>query len=105
MGGTHFVEPAVRTALLHNECLHAESMGGNNIHDDDNGNYSLIIVRNIVLRLPVCGLQATRWNVRGSNLGKGRSFRHPSTPPFGPPILLYNEYRVCLPGHSSRTWR
>ena len=39
---------------------------------------------NYVLRVSVCGIQATGWNVRGSNPGKGRDFRHQPTPALWP---------------------
>jgi hypothetical protein len=37
-----------------------------------------------VLRVSVFGVQATGWNVRGSNPGKGRDFQHPSAPAVWP---------------------
>ena len=44
-------------------------------------------------------LSATGWTVRESNLGGGARFSAPvQTRPWGPPGLLYNGYRVSLPG-------
>jgi hypothetical protein len=41
---------------------------------------------------------ATRWTVRGSNLGEGEIFLACSDRSWGPPSLLYNGYRVFLGG-------
>ena len=38
------------------------------------------------------------WTVRGSNPGGGEIFRNCPDRPWGLPSLLYNEYRVSLPG-------
>jgi len=43
---------------------------------------------------------ATGWTVRGSNPGEGAIFRTCPDRPWGPPSLLYNEYRV-FPGVKS----
>jgi len=43
---------------------------------------------------------ATGWTIRGSNLGGGVIFRTCPDLPWGPPILLYNGYRV-FPGVKS----
>jgi len=40
---------------------------------------------------------ATDWTVGGSNPGGDEIFRTPPDPPWGPPSLLYIEYRV-VPG-------
>jgi hypothetical protein len=40
---------------------------------------------------------ATGWTVRGSNPGEGEIFRTYPDRPWGPPSLLFNEYRV-FPG-------
>jgi len=41
---------------------------------------------------------ATGWKIRGSNPGGGEIFRTRPDRPWGPPSLLYNEYRVSFPG-------
>ena len=41
---------------------------------------------------------AMGWTVRGSNPGGGEIFRTCPDLPWGPPILLYNGYRVFLGG-------
>ena len=41
---------------------------------------------------------ATGWAVRGSNLGGGRAFPHPSRTAVGPPNFLFNRYRVSFHG-------
>ena len=41
------------------------------------------------------------WTVRGSNPGGGEIFRTCADQPWGPPKLLYNEYRV-FPGGKER---
>jgi hypothetical protein len=41
---------------------------------------------------------ATGWTVRGSNPDRGEIFRTCPDRPWGPPILLYNGYRVSFPG-------
>ena len=41
---------------------------------------------------------AKGWTVGGSKLGKGNIFRTRTDRPRGPPSLLYNGYRVSLPG-------
>jgi hypothetical protein len=38
------------------------------------------------------------WTVRESNPGEGEIFRTRSNRSWGPPSLLYNEYRVSFPG-------
>ena len=38
------------------------------------------------------------WAVRESNLGGGKILRTRPDRPWGPPSLLYNGYRVSLPG-------
>jgi hypothetical protein len=47
---------------------------------------------------------ATGWTVRGSNPGGGEIFRTCPDRPWGPPSLLYNEYRV-FPGGKLRPGR
>jgi hypothetical protein len=47
---------------------------------------------------------ATGWTVRGSNPGGGEIFRTYPDRPWGPPILLYNGYRV-FPGGKERPGR
>jgi hypothetical protein len=47
---------------------------------------------------------ATGWTVRGSNPGGGEIFRTCPDRPWGPPILLYNGYRV-FPGGKERPGR
>ena len=42
-----------------------------------------------------------RWTVRGSNPGGGEIFLTSPYRPWGPPSLLYNEYRV-FPGGKER---
>jgi hypothetical protein len=49
-------------------------------------------------------LLATGWTVRGSNSGGGEIFRICLDRPWGPPILLYNGYRV-FPGCKERPGR
>jgi hypothetical protein len=39
----------------------------------------------------------TGWTVRGLNIGGGEIFRTRPDRPWGPPSLLYNEYRVFFP--------
>jgi hypothetical protein len=41
---------------------------------------------------------STGWTVRGSNPGGGEIFHTRPVRPWGPPILLYNGYRVSFPG-------
>ena len=40
---------------------------------------------------------STGWTARGSNPGVGEIFRIRPDRPWGPPILLYNDYRVSYP--------
>ena len=47
---------------------------------------------------------ATGWTVRGSNPGGGEIFSICPDRPWGPPSLLYNEYRV-FPGGKKRPGR
>ena len=47
---------------------------------------------------------ATGWTVRGSKLSGGEVFRTCPERPWGPPSLLYNEYRV-FPGGKERPGR
>jgi hypothetical protein len=47
---------------------------------------------------------AMGWTVRGSNPGGGEIFRTCPNRPWGPPILLYNGYRV-FPGGKERPGR
>jgi len=55
----------------------------------------------------ICGLilpLATGWTVRGSNPGGSEIFRTCPDRPWGPPSLLYNEYRL-FPGGKERPGR
>jgi len=47
----------------------------------------------------------TGWAVRRSNPGGGEIFRNRPDRPWGPPILLYNGYRVVPGGKAAGTWR
>jgi hypothetical protein len=48
---------------------------------------------------------ATGWAVRGSNLGVGEIFRTCPDRPWGPPSLLYNEYRVFPGAKAAGAWQ
>jgi hypothetical protein len=47
---------------------------------------------------------ATGWTVRGSDAGGGEIFRIVQNGPWGPPSLLYNEYRVFPRGKAAGAW-
>ena len=53
----------------------------------------------------LCATVATAWTVRGSNPGGGEIFRTRPDRPWGPPYLLYDEYRVFPGGKPARVWR
>jgi hypothetical protein len=44
------------------------------------------------------------WTVRGSNPGGSEIFRNRPDRPWGPPNLLYNEYRVFHGGKAAGAW-
>ena len=48
---------------------------------------------------------ATGWTVRGLNSGGGEIFRARPDRPWGPPSLLYNEYRLSPGGKAAGVWR
>ena len=62
----------------------------------------------IVLRLfaltPLATRLATGWTARGSNPGEEEIFRTHSDRPWGPPVLLYNGYRVFPGGKAAGAW-
>jgi hypothetical protein len=41
----------------------------------------------------------------GIEYRRGRGFPHPSRPALGPPIFLYNAYRVIPGGKAAGSWR
>jgi len=47
---------------------------------------------------------ATGWTVRGSNPGGDETFRTRPDRHWGPPSLLYNEYRVFPREKAAGTW-
>jgi hypothetical protein len=47
---------------------------------------------------------ATGWTVRGSNPGGSEIFRKCPDRPWGPPSLLYNEYRVFPGDKAAGAW-
>jgi len=52
----------------------------------------------------VCKRLATGWTLWGSNPGGGESFRTRPDRPWGPPILLYNGYRVFPGDKAAGAW-
>ena len=50
---------------------------------------------------------ATRYGLDGSGIKSrwGQNFPHPYRPALGPPILLYNGYRVFPGGKAAGAWR